>query len=55
MPQRELREVDINLRNSAQSYIEASNLLSSERDMFRNCALELLWEMGTISWFNLSE
>lgn len=54
MPQRELREVDISLRDSAQSYIEASNLLSNERDSFRNCALELLWEMGIITLFCLT-
>ncbi|KAK8817029.1 hypothetical protein WA556_002927, partial [Blastocystis sp. ATCC 50177/Nand II] len=41
-PARELRDVDYSLRDSASSYIEASILLRDERDLFRNCALELL-------------
>ena len=46
-PARELRDVDYSLRDSASSYIEASILLRDERDLFRNCALELLDMLGS--------
>lgn len=39
--------MDYSLRDSASSYIEASILLRDERDLFRNCALELLDLLGS--------